>query len=140
MLDWGVFDSVGNQDIGVARKTEHVSGIQYSYEGTAWPMQQIKEFLETSLDLPVFSHSYYYLFTGYSQVYDDVKYCMIDLYGVSKTAREDYTLLLEQNGYTIDKSGMVFYQGYDSTQTYGIKLSQTDDNFCIFIYYYNTLY
>lgn len=140
VLDWGLFDSIGNQDIGVARVEEHISGIAYSYEGEEWPIEQIKDFMGTSLDLPIYEHGYYYLFTGLSQVYDDEKYCMIDLYEVSSTAREDYTKILEDNGYVFEKSNSNFYQGYDETKTYAIKLSQYEDNMCIFIYYYSTLY
>lgn len=140
VLDWGLFDSLGNQDIGVARVEKHVSGIAYSYEGQEWPINQIKEFMGTTLDLPIYEHDYYYLFTGLSQVYDDAKYCMIDLYGVAPTARDDYIKLLEDNGYVFEELNSSFYQGYDGTKTYAIKLSQNENNMCIFVYYYNTLY
>lgn len=140
VLDWGLFDSLGNQDIGVARVEKHVSGIAYSYEGQEWPINQIKEFMGTTLDLPIYKHDYYYLFTGLSQVYDDAKYCMIDLYGVTTTARDDYIKLLEDNGYVFEELNSSFYQGYDETKTYAIKLSQNENNMCIFVYYYNTLY
>lgn len=140
VLDWGIFDSVGNQDIGVARLEEHVSGIRYSYEGEKWPMPQIKEHLGTEKDLPIYEHDYYYLFTGYSQIYDDAAYCMIDLYGVNENAKENYSSLLTESGYVLDKKDSSFYIFYDEEKVYSIKLSQYDDNLCIFVYYYSTLY
>ena len=42
--------------------------------------------------------------------------------------------------YVFEESNSNFYQGHDATKTYGIKLSQYEDNMCIFIYYYSTLY
>lgn len=140
VLDWGIFDSLGNQDIGVARLEEHISGIQYSYEGKTWPINEIKDFMNTSEELPIYEHTYYYLFTGLSAVYDEEKYCMIDLFGVSENAREDYTNLLIENGYTFDTTESTFYVGYDSKKIYSIKLLQYEDNLSIFIYEYKTLF
>ena len=139
VLDWGVFDSVGNQDIGVARKTEHVSGIQYSYEGTQWPIDQINEYLSLNIFLPVYQHDYYYLYTGISQLKDQA-YCMIDLYGVSKKARENYTAILEEEGYTFSKDDPTFYTGCNDEKIIAIRLKQYEDNLCIFIYYYSAFY
>ncbi len=138
-IDWAIVDTQGNQDWGFAKKEEHVSGIQYSYEGTDWPMDKINEFLGTDGELPVFEHDYYYLYTGISQLYDDI-YCMIDLYGVEADARENYTLELENNGYEISKEDPTFYTGFDSTHTFTIRLKQYEDNLCIFVYYYDTFY
>ena len=138
-LDWGIMDTQGNQDFGYAKNTEHVSGIQYSYEGTTWPMENIKAFLSTDLDIPVYEHDYYYLFTGTSQLYDDI-YCMIDLYGVSRDAIDDYTLELEDAGYVFTSKDITFFTAYDPTNTYTIRLSQSGDNMCIFVYYYSTFY
>ena len=138
-IDWAIVDTQGNQDWGFARNKEHVSGIQYSYEGTSWPMAQINEFLGTNKELPVFEHDYYYLFTGTSQLYDDI-YCMIDLYGVYEDARESYTLELESAGYVFSKDDSTFYTGYDPDHVFAIRLKQYEDNLCIFVYYYSTFY
>lgn len=138
-IDWAIVDNQGNQDWGYAKKEAHVSGIQYSYEGTDWPMDKINEFLDINAALPVFEHDYYYLYTGTSQLYDDI-YCMIDLYGVDANAREDYTLELEEQGFTISKNDSTFYTGYDKDQTITIRLKQHEDNLCIFVYYFDTFY
>ena len=102
-------------------------------------MDKINEFLGTNGELPIFEHDYYYLFTGTSQLYEDI-YCMIDLYGVSSSAREDYTLELEQNGFVMDKNDPTFYMGYDENHIFAIRLKQYEDNLCIFVYYYSTFY
>lgn len=138
-LDWGIIDSQGNQDFGYAKKEEHVSGIQYSYEGEEWPIELIKEYLSIDKDIPVFEHNYYYLYTGTSQLYDDI-YCMIDIFGVSANARDSYALQLEEAGYVFTLKEGTFYDAYDEEKTYAIRLSQYDDNLCIFVYYYSTLY
>ena len=80
-----------------------------------------------------------YLFTGTSQLYDDI-YCMIDLYGVDEDARESYTLELESAGYVFSKDDSTFYTGYDPAHVFAIRLKQYEDNLCIFVYYYSTFY
>lgn len=139
-LDWSISDLIGNFDYGYASKEKHISGIPYSYEGTRWPIENIKDYLKTSVDIPAFDHTYYYLYTGVSALYNDDIYCMIDLYGVSNNAKEEYTSLLENNGYIFTRDSNSFNIGYDSTKTYAIKLSQNNDNFCIFVYYYKTIF
>lgn len=138
-LDWGIVDLNENYDWGYASKEKHISGIPYSYEGTKWPIENIKNYLNTSIDIPIFEHTYYYLYTGSSSVYDDI-YCMIDLYVVNDNAKDEYTSLLENNGYTFISNSSSFNVGYDSTKTYAIKLLQSNDNFCIFVYYYKTIF
>ena len=140
VLDWGIVDIQNNQDFGVARLEKHISGIAYSYEGENWPMDKIKEYLGTSKDIPIFEHNYYYLFTGISQLYDDSDYCMIDLFGVSENAREEYTQKLIDAGFVISKEDSTFYTGYDQDHIYAIRLKQYSDNLCIFLYHYSTFY
>lgn len=138
-LDWAIQDIEGNVDLGYASLKEHVSGIQYSYEGTQWPIDQINEYLSLNISLPVYQHDYYYLYTGISQLKDQA-YCMIDLYGVSKKARENYTAILEEEGYTFSKDDPTFYTGCNDEKIIAIRLKQYEDNLCIFIYYYSAFY
>lgn len=151
-LNWGITDIDKTTDWGYARKEERISdaNLNYSYEGESWPSTQINRFLSLQIELPVFVHNYYYLYTGTSSIYGDAsdgtdQYCMIDLFDVDQNARENYVKQLEEASFVISKENTTFYQGYDPEKKVAIRLSQSLDsknreNLCIFIYHYSVFY
>lgn len=150
VLDWGFYDSASYSDMGTAYTYAWTNDISYKYEGTSWLMDEINEFIgvNTSNSVPQYNASYYYYHFGYSQMYDDKPYVMIDIFNLSKSCRNDYYNQLVSSSYTMSKdSNGTFYSGFDKDQIYAIRLGLYDEtdsnkgyNLNIFIYKYETVF
>lgn len=137
-LDWGFEDTAGYKDFGTAMREPFSNEIKYSYVGQDWPINQINDYLETSGNIPAYEASEYSLHTGYSQLYNDCKYCMIDIFNVKATALKEYVSLLNTTGFSIIKDpSSSFYIGFDDSKIYGLRIIEyNDNNLCIFVYNY----
>ena len=140
-LDWGFEDDSGYSDFGFAQKEAYSNEIKYSYVGEEWPMELINNYLGTNSNIPSYEANEYKLYTGTSQLYNDAKYAMIDIFNVSSKAITKYVSALNQSGFLIVKdTSSDFYIGYDDNRIYGLRLIEFDDNnLCIFIYNYDSL-
>ena len=109
--------------MGFAKSTPYS---KYEYQGERFPNAEVKAYLGTSLDLPVYENSYYYLDCFTSALYD-CKSTDIEIRNTSLTAFRSYLAKLESAGYTFnspltgDEKGDTFYIAYDSSKTYSVR-------------------
>lgn len=140
-IDWG-YQNGENQDFGFA-ESEPLNN-SYAYEGDTYPINQIKEYLGTSLDVPGMTATSYKLRLYKSSLYD-AKCAALE---ISTTTLEEtiaYVATLTENGYVFSKNGSeiqedTFTVGYDAKKTYSIRIihfSDTEET-DVFFYNYNT--
>lgn len=140
VVDWAFQDKSGQQDLGIARNYEYSSGIKYDQVTNEWPMETINEYLGLNGNIPSYESTSYSLAKyDHSQVYGDVKYCMIDIFNVSDNAKNAYKEILENSGFIVSENG-VFYEAYDSSKTYGVRFYSHDESLSIFVYPYDAVF
>lgn len=142
-IDWGFMDTADHSDMGVAAKEKLASGFNYSYVGTNWPMEQINSYLDTNGNVPPLENQTYYLLLSISQVHDEAKYAMIDIFNVSNNAEQEYINVLNSKGFEIESSrdGYNFYRAYDKSHIYAILFQlYNGDNLTIFVYNYSSIF
>lgn len=161
-LDWGYINNGVYKDFGFA-SSEPLSDTKYAYEGENFPMDLIKNYLGTTLDIPTYENEKYRLQLFTSSLYK-AKSAAIEAPDTTPAKTLDYIHELMSSGYTfytaakgttdsssssttsiepVDSIEEVedhkFYIAYDSTKTYTIRIihfaddSETD----IFVYNYN---
>ncbi|HBN00367.1 MAG TPA: hypothetical protein DD384_03945 [Firmicutes bacterium] len=137
-IDWG-YQNGENQDFGFA-ESEPLSN-SYDYEGEEYPMNQIKEYLSTTLDVPAMAASSYKLKLYESSLYS-AKCAALE---ISTTTLEDtigYVAALVNEGYTFSKNGEeikddVFTAGYDANKVYSLRIIYFPDEKETNVFFYN---
>ncbi len=128
-IDWG-YTNASTSDFGFATRT-YIDNF-YAYEGNKFPMEQIKKYLGTTLDIPVYENDSYKLkfFTSY---FTNDKCASIELADTTADKTLAYINLLKENGYTfyadVEKiTSQKAYVSYDSTKTYTIRIIHFADD------------
>ncbi len=140
MLDWG-YTNVSSSDWGTASR-DYIDN-SYDYKGDIFPMEQIKKYLGTSVDVPAYESDEYRLKLYKSSYYTNDKYASLEVDSDSLDKTLSYINKLIDNGYSFYSfDGKVkdetFYVAYDATKTYTIRIkhSTTDKEADLFIYPY----
>lgn len=145
-LDYG-YDNTNESDFGFASKNP-VKDPSYDYYDS-FPMEQAKEYLGTTLDLPAltFEANSYGIMLFTSSLYN-VKCADIVCYGASTAKTANYLQALLDNEYTMTYTGgkiseQTFYSGWDKDKTYSVRIiyypgdSKDLNEMHIFLYNYS---
>ena len=140
-VDWGYLNT-NESDMGFAKSTPYS---KYEYNGKRFPNAEIKEYFNTTLDVPVYENDHYYLDLFESALYD-CKSADIELRDTTFSKFKAYLHQLEEAGYTFNSplpdgdswKTDTFYIAYDSTKTYSVRCIYfgEDNQADIFVYKY----